>query len=240
MRTVGLMVAGTGLLGLAGAITGCSGSDDNGFSDESAEKIVASAKSDMGDLTAVKVSGTITTAGKATTLDLQVGTEGNCTGTIGVDDGSAELLGVDGTTWMKPDETFWRTSAGESADQIISLVGDKWVVLPSDDDSFDQFCDVTALLDNLLKDDTEEDKSTYTNTGTEKIDGQDVVAVDNEDPDTGTSTGYVLVDDPHYLVKIEKTDGDDTGSVTFSAFDEEFEVTAPSDDEVVDLTTLGS
>ena len=48
--------------------------------------------------------------------------------------------------------------------------------------------------------------------GTDTVDGDDVVAIDNKDPENGDSTGYVLVDDPHYLVKIEKTDGGDTGT----------------------------
>ncbi len=112
-------------------------------------------------------------------------------------------------------------------------------MLPAEDDSFDQFCDVSSLLENLLKDDTEAGDSTYTKTGDDQVDGQDVIKVDNKDS-KGTSTGYVLVDDPHYLVKVEKTEGDDTGSVTFSAFDEKFDVAAPPDDEIVDLSTVGS
>lgn len=140
---------------------------------------------------------------------------------------------------MRPDEAFWRATAGSSADQVISLVGDKWVVIPAEDDSFNTFCDVQDLLDQMLKDD-DEDKSTYSKKGTEDVDGDETIAIDNKDPEDGTSTGYVLVDEPHYLVKIEKTDGEDTGSVTFSDFDEEFEVEAPGDDEVVDLDQLGA
>lgn len=140
---------------------------------------------------------------------------------------------------MRPDEAFWRATAGSSADQVISLVGDKWVVIPAEDDSFNTFCDVQDLLDQMLKDD-DEDKSTYSKKGTEDVDGDETIAIDNKDPEDGTSTGYVLVNEPHYLVKIEKTDGEDTGSVTFSDFDEEFEVEAPGDDEVVDLDQLGA
>ena len=54
-----------------------------------------------------------------------------------------------------------------------------------------------------------------------------MVKVENTD-DKGTSTGYVLVDGPHYLLKIERTEGDDPGKVEFSEFDEEFDVEAPS------------
>jgi hypothetical protein len=233
MLRIALAVAG---VGLATALTACGGGDD--FADGSADDIVESAKSDMGDLKAVKVAGTVTTDGQEISLDIQANADGDCTGSIGVADGSVELLGVGGETWMKPDEAFWRTSSGGAADEMIGIVGDKWVVVPDDEDSLNDFCDVDDLLDQLLKD--EDDGSTYSKNGTDEVDGDDVVKIDNEDPDEGTSTGYVLVDAPHYLVKIDKTDGADTGSVTFSEFDEVFEVTAPSTDEVVDLDSLSS
>ena len=70
------------------------------------------------------------------------------------------------------------------------------------------------------------------------MDGDDVVKVENNDPEDGPSIGYVLADDPHYLVKVERTEGDEQGSVTFSDFDEEFDVEAPADDDVVDLSSL--
>ncbi|HEY1133424.1 MAG TPA: hypothetical protein VGE77_02525 [Nocardioides sp.] len=239
MDRIGLAIAALGVA--AATLTACSG-DDGGddFAKSPAEDIVAAAKSDMGDLKAVKVSGTVNNDGQEISIDIQSSSDGDCTGSIGVDEGTAELLGVGGDTWMRPDEAFWRSFAGENAEQVLTLVGDKWVVIPAEDDSFNQFCDVDALLDQLLKEDDEEDESTYSVTGTEELDGDEVVLVDNEDPEDGTSTGYVLVDDPHYLVKIEKTDGEDTGTVTFSEFDEEFDVEAPAEDDVVDLGSLGS
>jgi hypothetical protein len=232
MARIGLAAAGISALAV---LTACGGND---FADESADTIVKAAKDDMGGLKAVKVAGELTSDGQAISIDLQVDSDGDCTGSLGIGDGTAELLGVGGDTWMKPDEAFWRSFAGDSADQVIGIVGDKWVVVPEGEDSITQFCDVDDLLDQMLKDD--EDDSTYTKKGTDTVDGDDVVKVDNEDPKDGTSTGYVLVDDPHYLVKIEKTSGDDTGNVTFSAFDEEFEVTAPAEDEQVDLSNLGA
>lgn len=242
MERIGLAIAALGVA--AATLTACSGDDggDGGddFAKSPAEDIVAAAKSDMGDLKAVKVSGTVNNDGQEISIDIQSSSDGDCTGSIGVDEGTAELLGVGGDTWMRPDEAFWRSFAGENAEQVLTLVGDKWVVIPAEDDSFNQFCDVDALLDQLLKEDDEEDESTYSVTGTEELDGDEVVLVDNEDPEDGTSTGYVLVDDPHYLVKIEKTDGEDTGTVTFSEFDEEFDVEAPAEDDVVDLGSLGS
>lgn len=229
MARIGLAVAGIGAIAV---LTACGGSD---FADGSAEDIVKSAKSDMGDLKAVKVAGSISSGGEQIDLELQTDSDGNCTGSIGLGGGSAEILGVDGETWMKPDEAFWSSFAGDSADQVMAAVGDKWVAIPAESESFNQFCDLDTLLDQLLKDDNTE--STYSKSGTDEVDGEDVVKVDNEE-NGETSTGYVLVDDPHYLVKVEKTEGADQGSMTFSEFDEDFDVEAPSADEIADLSSV--
>ena len=72
---------------------------------------------------------------------------------------------------------------------------------------------------------------------TDEIDGKSVVKVDQSDDD-GTSTGYVLEDGKHYLVKIERTDGDQPGTLEFTDFNKEFDVTAPAEDDVIDLSSL--
>jgi hypothetical protein len=224
--------------GGVGAGTGGASVSGGDFAEQSADDIVASAKADMGELEAVRVSGSLTSDDQQIEVDIQVGSDGDCTGSIGVGDGTAELLGVDGTTWMRPDKAFWQNAAGGQAAAIINLVGDKWVVIPTQDESLNQFCDVDGLLEQLLEND--DDSSTYSNAGTDEVDGEEVVKIDNEDEEEGTSTGYVLVGEPHYLVKIEKTEGEETGSVAFSDFDVTFEVEAPADEDVIDLNSAGS
>ena len=228
-------------LGLGAAtLAGCGGDGGGGddFAEKSADDIVKAAKSEMGKLTSVKVSGSLTSDGQEISIDLQASSDGDCTGTLGFGEGTTEILGVGGETWMRPDEAFWRSFAGDSVDQILAAVGDKWVVIPSEDESFNQFCDVDELLDQMLEED-DSDGSSYSKAGEDEVDGEDVVKIDNEDPEDGTSTGFVLVDAPHYLVQIEKAEGDEPGKVTFSEFDEDFDVEAPADDEVVDLNSLG-
>ena len=176
-----------GVLVLAG---GC-GSDDEGggdsdFAKQSGDKIAADAKADMKALDEVKFSGEITSEGDTITLDVQASSAGDCTGSIGIGGGTAEILAKDGTNWFKPDEAFWRANAADSADAIISAVGDKWVL--DTDSNFSQFCDLDAFFDNLFKD--EESSGEYKTTGTDEIDGQEVVKVEQSD-DEGTSVGYV-------------------------------------------------
>lgn len=234
--TMGLAALGLG----AAMLTGCGGSDGDGGSGDdfeglAADKIVERAKKDMEGLESVRVAGSITTEGETIELDMQLSTAGDCTGSIGFGGGTTELLGTGGSVWMKPDADFWGAFAGPSADQVAKLVGDKWVVVPDGEEGFGEMCDLDELLDELIKDDSD---TTYSKSGEDEIDGEKVLAIESKDED-GTSTGYVLADEPHYLVKVEKTDGEEPGTVTFGDFDEAVEVEAPSDDEVIDLDSLG-
>jgi hypothetical protein len=231
MTRIGLAVAS---VGLAATLSACGGGDD--FADETAEDIVQASKDAMSELEAVKVSGSITSDDQEIELNIQTNSDGDCVGTFEVDGGTAEILGVDGDTWFRPDAAFWEASAGETAQQIMDLVGDKWVVVPpGEGGGFGEFCDLDPLLDQLLEDEDDDSEATFTKGDTEDVDGDETIAVKREDAEDGVSTGYVLVDEPHYIVKIDKTEGEDTGTVTFSEFDEEFEAEAPADDDVVDL-----
>jgi hypothetical protein len=208
-------------------------SSETAFAEQSGDTIAATAKADMKKLDAVKFSGEIVSDGATITLDVQASSAGDCTGSIGLGGGSAEIRAKDGSNWFKPDEAFWRANAGDTADAIIQAVGDKWVL--DTDSNFSQFCDLDAFFDNLFKD--AEGASEYTVTGTDEVDGDDVVKVEQKDA-KGTSVGYVLVDGDHYLVKLERTEGDEPGHLDFSDFDEDFDVEAPADDDVIDLSTL--
>jgi hypothetical protein len=228
MTRIGLAAAGVGMVALLSA---CGGSD---FTDQTGKEIADASKKAMQDLTAVKVAGSVTTGGQEVSIDVQTNDDGDCTGSIGLGGGTAQLLGVGGDLWFKPDETLLRATAPDSADQILAAAGDKWIVVPASGDGFGQFCNIDDLLDEFVKS-KDDNGETYVAKETEDVDGDEAVPVEQTDDDDAVSVGYVLVDEPHYLVKIEKTEGEDTGSVTFSAFDEEFDVTAPTADEAIDL-----
>jgi hypothetical protein len=219
---------------LAGLATGCGGDgdkSDDDFAKKPAADIAAASKADMKELDSVTYSGDITSGGDSITLDIQASSNGDCTGTLGLGDGTAELLAKDGDLWFRPDEAFWRQQAPDQADAIIAAVGDKWVV--DSNQEFAQFCDLDKFFDGIFA--GPEDDSGYKTVGTDELDGKKVVKVENT-TDGGTATGYVLVDEPHYLVKVERTEGDEPGKIEFSGFDEELEVEAPADDEVIDLS----
>ena len=240
-RARGSLVVATAL---AAVLTGCgdsgdSGGDDGGgdFAEQSADQISEAAKDAMGDLEAVTIDGTLSSDGQEIGIAMSIGQGGSCTGSFDTQGATAEILGVDGTTWFRPDAAFWELFAGpEIAPQIIAAAGDKWVTLPEDDTSFKPFCDLEVFLGELVDDKDAE----YSKGETKEIDGEETIEIISDRPDEGTSSGFVLVDGDHYLVSIVKEEGEDPGEVTFSGFDEQPDVEAPADDEQVALEELES
>jgi len=213
---------------VAVTLTGCGDDDGGGFADESAADIIKASSADMEKLTSVHLDADITSEGSAITMALSLDTDGNCVGTVGIGGGSAEIIGIGDQSWYKADEAFWQAQAGEQAEQIIGIVGDSWVVDP--DGQFSSFCDLDGLLDDIGDPEGVDDATTD---GTEDVDGEEAVKIVGDD-DGSETTAYVAVDDPHYILKVVVT-GDDEGEATFSEFDEDVEVEAPADDEVVTL-----
>lgn len=243
MKTLTLAAA---VLGAATLLTGCGGDDDSGngggsagdssFTDQSGKEIVDAAREAMAGLESVRVDGSITSDGQEIALDLAVSTAGECAGTVSIGGASAELLGTDGTTWFKPSEEFWTAQVGEQAQTIIDLVAGRWVVMPSDDDSFGEFCNLDSLIEELVEND---DDGTYEKGEISEIDGTEAIAVTNTDEEDGPSVGHVQVEGDHYLLKVERTEGDDQGAITFSDFNAEVSVEVPAEEDVVDLNELG-
>ena len=127
------------------------------------------------------------------------------------------MISLDGTSWFRPDEEFWRAQGGPAADQIISTVGDDWVQLPEGDESFASFCDLDGLLEQIEDD---EDQKPSEKGETEDVDGQEAIKLtrDNAKEGGGTTTVWVAVDDPHHILKVEREGGEAPSSVSFSEF----------------------
>ena len=209
-----------------------------GFAEQSAEEILREAEKEMKVLDTVRLAGMVTSDdGQDFDLDMTISSRGDCTGTMGVGGGSAELLRVDGETWFKPDRGFWEAVAegqdDAAIDLIVSLQGDDWVVVPPEDATdFENFCD----LDELLEEDesSSSDASSCARTAPRSSTAQPVVKVVGEEPD-GEVASYVSLSEPHYIVRIESPDG---GAFDLSGFDEPLDAEAPDASDVTDLSSL--
>lgn len=238
------------LLAASAALVGCGDDGDDSstgdeqtggsasssaFVEQEGAEIRDAAATAMGDLESLRVSGEVAVDGEEVSIEISTSRGGDCSGTVGFGGADAEVLSVDGQTWFRPSEEFWRASAGPQADQIIEVVDGRWVVL-GEDEGFAELCDLDQLLEELLEDTDE--ATTYETGEVTDVDGTEAVAVVSTDEDGESSTGYIAVEEPHHLLLIERTEGDEQGSVTFTDFDEPVEVEAPADDETVDLDSL--
>ena len=237
------LTSGLGAAALAVVLTACGGGSSDGgteedsgsFADGSAEDIAKAAIEDMKSADSLRMSGDITNDGQAFTIDVAITTAGDCEGTIALGDtGSAEILTAGSKSWFRPDEAFWRQFGGAQADQIMAMVGDKWVVMPPGEDDFSQLCD----LDNFLEELEQPEKGeTIETSGTEEVGGQEAVVLTTEE-DGETAKAWVATDSPHYFLQLEVASGDEPGLLTFSDFDQDLGIEAPAKGEVIDLNQM--
>ena len=215
-------------IALTVSLTGCGGSD---FAEEPAKDIVEAAAEDMTDLESVHLDADITSAGGNVTMDLSLDDAGSCEGSISIGGAEAEVIRVGDESWFKAEDAFWEAQAGEQAEQLIAMIGDNWVADP--EDQFSSFCDLDTLLDDIGDPESLQDVE---RDGTEDVDGEETVRVVGVDDEDGTeTTAYIAVDEPHYILKIEATGDDEEGEANFSEFNDEIEVEAPADEDIVEL-----
>ena len=224
-----LAVTTAGFL-LASTTTACSSDQGTKFSELSIQEIEKEVRHDMGGLESVRFTGSLTRNGATSELSLQVDKTGKCAGTIRTQGVTAEIIRTsDGSNFMKGDAAFWRATGGAQAKKLVRLVGEKWAKISSGD-QFAEFCDLDNLLEELNQNDDAE-KSSPTKGGEAEFGGESVIEIRNE-TDGSTTTALVLVEDPHYIVKLTST-GQEDGQFEFSDFDIPFEIEAP--DDYVDL-----
>jgi hypothetical protein len=216
------------VLGLAVSLAACG--KDSGFADKSVADIEAAALTDMKTLSTLHLAGSIAMTEGDVALDMDVSTAGDCSGTMTIKGGTAQILSVGGTSYLKGDEAFWTANAGAQAQAVIALVGDKWLKTGGSDAQLAELCDLDKFLDGMDKDEgTGDAKGEIT-----EINGVDAIEISSEN-NGATTHAWVAVDGKHYVVKLETTGGDQPGTMTFTDFDKELNLTAPPADQITDL-----
>lgn len=229
----GLLVAGLGLTGCGSDDDG-GGGDDNGFAEQSVDKIKEAVIADMRDAKSLTMSGNVTSDEGTTTLELSSDTEGNCAGTVSMGQGSADFIQNADAVFIRADEEFWRANAGENADDVVKVIGDKWAKLPSGQNQFAEFCD----LDNFIKEiDDDGDKGGDKKGEETEVDGQNAIEIISED-DGDINHVWVATEGKHYILKLQG-EGDEHGEFTLTDYNEKVDAQAPAETEYVDLAELG-
>jgi hypothetical protein len=202
-------------------LTACGGGPLDGKTGTEVAEAAATALEEAGS---VQVTGTVEMEGEEGDIDLFLSGE-NASGTIAFGGVDVELIQVDGTAYMKAPADFWE-SFGMPA-EATSMFEGQWVLVPGEaasgfeEFSLDGFIEELRNPETPIEEDTEEGE----------VDGQEVVIVTQEDG----SELAVANDDNSYPLEINNQ-GDAPGTLTFSRFGEDEEITAP--DDAIDLTEL--
>jgi hypothetical protein len=205
-----LVVTGSALL-----LTACGSSPLEG---KNGTEVAAAAADALEEAGAVHATGTMTMDGDEGEIDLQLQGD-DAAGTVSLGGADLELISLDGTAYMKGSPDFWAMSG--LPEEAAATFDGQWVIVPGDaaggftDFSLAGFVEeLRNPTDSDIKDEVESDE----------VDGQDVVVVEQENG----STIKVADDDPSYPLEMTSK-GDSEGTVTFSGFGEEEEISAPAD-----------
>ncbi len=232
----GGVAAAVALAGGIGAALLAGGDDDSGgtsgedFLELEPKEILRAAEKDMAVVRNARIRGQFEDGGDTITVDVTATTSGDCTGTMksASSGGTAEVLRVGETVYLRADEAFWNASTGDPATTtlILGVIGDKWVAEDSLLESTEAFCD----LDEFLERDGRED-ATAAQVGTSSVGGQETVRVEQVEG-SQREVLDVRVDEPHYLMRIEESEVD---HFEFSDFDEDVTIEKPAAGDVFPL-----
>jgi hypothetical protein len=204
---------------LAGAtLAGCGGSSTNGVESKSPTEIISAAQKAAESAKSVRVTGSVSSAGTALTLNLQIGQGQGAKGTISEGPLSFELIRVGSSVYIKGSAAFYEHFAGSEAAKLLQ---GKWLQAPATSGEFAQLGSLTnmsQLLSTVLG-----RHGSLSKTGTSTVEGKKVVGV--KDASTG-GVLYVATTGKPYPVQISKT-GSTGGKVTFEDWDASLTITAP-------------
>lgn len=220
-------------IGVAAALLTRDGDPDgDAFLDQSAKEIVRASEKDMAVVETARIRGEFVDGDDTIQVDVVATTRGDCKGTLTstASGGSADVLRVDGASWLRADAKFWDGVVGPgTASFVLPLIGDKWVADDSMTDTTEGFCD----LDELLERDGREDAAAK-RLGTTEVGGEEAVRIEQaEGSDREVLT--IRIDEPHYVLRIDESDVD---HFEFSEIDEDATIEAPDPDLILDLDEL--
>lgn len=237
-RTIRLVAAVTiGLVALSGCdrFTEAASPEpsDNGVSALSGEEILAKAQSALAGAKSFRFKGDVSLdeAGRLA-FDVKIrdqdliGTFTMSGGGAGSPQGKVEALRVNGQTYFKGDETFWKSAGGKNAGAAIELFEGKWVRPKPGDKFFASLLKLTEPEDFLKAD------GPITKGEPKKIGELDAIALKD-----GESSLFVATKGEPFPLRLEGPPGE--GQAEFSEFGAAFdEIKEPPADQVVDMSKL--
>ncbi len=218
------------LLLTAALIAGCGGSSSssgNGVESKTPTQILEATKQAAAEATSVHIVGSITTAGKPITLDLELLAGQGGKGKIGQEGYSIELIQTGGSVYINGDAAFYRHVGGAAAAQLLE---GRWLKAPANSGELASLASLTNL--SKLIDTALASHGTLAKGAKTTIAGQPAIAVNDT---TKGGTLYVATTGKAYPLEIAKG-GKEAGKVTFEAWDKPVSLSAPKD--AIDISKL--
>jgi hypothetical protein len=250
-------------LSVACAATGCSVYDDlttSDFAKQDGDAIVAAASEAMLDVQSMRITGQARSKGNQFFVDLRMDRDDNCVGTVRFGGSSnIDIRRVGDRVWLKGESgAYNRLSNTPLPRYLLEKLSTSWLLV-KDDKDLREACDLESFLESFEVVDLVDDESAQdegrgkgknkdkgkdrgddlsgevpTTVGDESSeDGQKVVQISGSPGGRHEELAWVLSEAPHHVVRIESTSMQDGGSISFSEFDEEFEVEVPRDKDVI-------
>lgn len=199
-------------------------------------QLEAKAIADAKAASSVTLQGTTVDSGETDTISLAIKPGQGCTGTInmGSKAGSLKLIVIGTTLYLLADNTYWAANSGSDAQQVIALLGGRYIKASTTDKTMGQAalaCDLSQIFStNGKKDDITKGKVTTR-------DGVRVLTLNDL---TDDSTGYLTDTATPLLVAFTapkgSKDGGENATVTYGA---PVTLTAPPASQVIDGSKIG-
>lgn len=199
-------------------------SGDNGIAEQSADEILAAAQEAARSATAVKVSGEIDDV----RLDLDLVKGEGAVGTMAQAGMEFELIVVGDEVFLKGSDEFYEQIGGRAA---ATLLRGKWLQVPRTDEDFGSIAQI-ADMERLLSEALDPEADRLTKGEVEEVDGQPAIGITADD-----GTLFVATEGEPFPLQLRGGD-ERPGAISFSAWNEPAELTAPDPDEVVDIGEL--
>ncbi len=253
MRVVpaSVLAAAIALSAAACSSSGSSGSNGSGGSGTSSatslsgtpDQIVQKAVNDLKAATSVQISGNVVSSGSNIKIDLTDVADQGCKGTITLAstgtgstssttaDGTAELIEVNSTVYMKLDESFFKNLSLPSV--VFSEVTGKYIEVTSKSDlaNFAQLCDPSTLASGFDKEVTG-----FVKDGTATINGQPTEAF-KQPTHAGSGIVYISQTSTPEIVRLQGPSGE--GQINFTNYNAPATITAPPASEIIQGSKFG-
>lgn len=214
-------------------VAGCGGGQGDPLASMSAKQVLAKAVSDLKSASTFRVSGRVNeNGGLSLQLTYKRGT--GCGGTLGFGPkGSIYLLVIGNVAWMKPDDTFWKTSAGSSASKVIAAVGGRYLkgsANGSQVSGLTRICDVNSLASSLAspKDVAKGPVTT--------VNGQQALALKDK---SKSATMYVTDTSSPQILQVTSTRSGNSGKAYFTGYGKPVALTPPPASNTINGAPFG-